>query len=229
MGIHDVVHPKCNPGGRRTAEVASATIHRPRRDGVDRRHGTCSGRRTALCGRDLEDRPRKLSLGPQGRPEDLPAPGRSDAIPPVLVAGRLRTLASSPTSGSPKVLVRRPGFVACGAVSLVDIIRLAGFLTLVVREALKSNNLFAMDIWEALTIPFRIRGPVTGRTIYSGPYFSTTAFGASTAVAVAWILLAAGRRWRPEPHWLDRTGRVLGWFWVAMIPLSCWWDYNVLY
>jgi hypothetical protein len=126
-------------------------------------------------------------------------------------------------------LVRRPGFIASGAVSLVDLIRLAGFLILGVRMALKSNNLFAMDIWEALTIPFRIRGPVTGRTIYSGPYFSTTAFGASTAVAVAWILLAAGRRWRPEPNWLDRTGRVLGWFWVAMIPFSCWWDYNVFY
>ena len=113
--------------------------------------------------------------------------------------------------------------------SLVDIIRLAGFLILGVRMALKSNNLFALGIWEALTVPFKIRAPMTILTLYSGPYFATTAFGVSTAVAVAWILLAASRRWRPEPHWLDRTGRVLGWFWVAMIPFSCWWDYNVFY
>ena len=23
------------------------------------------------------------------------------------------------------------------------------------------------------------------------------------------------RRWRPEPGWIDRSGRVLGWAWIA--------------
>jgi hypothetical protein len=84
---------------------------------------------------------------------------------------------------------------------------------------------------ETLTVPFRAlaRGWILAIADYAGPYFSTTAFGASAGVAIAWILLAANGRWRSEPHWLDRMGRTLGWFWIAIIPFSYWWDYNVLY
>jgi hypothetical protein len=132
---------------------------------------------------------------------------------------------------SSRRLARRPGFVACGAVSVVIIIRIVGFLTLLGRMVLKGSTTLGLEIWEALTVPFHVlaKGWITVLANYAGPYFSTTAFGASAATAVAWLLLIASGRWRSEPHWLDRLGRVLGWFWIGIIPFSCWWDYNVLW
>jgi hypothetical protein len=134
-------------------------------------------------------------------------------------------------SGQPwRELASEPGFVAAGAVTLIGLIRFAGYLTLLLRMIYKSRSIFNLTIWESLTIPFsRIAsGWITAIADYSGPYFSTTAFGASSAVAVAWLLLLASGNWRPQPHWLDRAGRLLGAFWIAIIPFSCWWDYNVL-
>jgi hypothetical protein len=37
----------------------------------------------------------------------------------------------------------------------------------------------------------------------------------SLAVAGAWLALALSGRWRPEPDWLDRAGRVLGLLWIV--------------
>ena len=34
----------------------------------------------------------------------------------------------------------------------------------------------------------------------------------------AWLTLAIGRRWRPEPSWVNRWGRAIGVFWLLMIP-----------
>ena len=34
------------------------------------------------------------------------------------------------------------------------------------------------------------------------------------AIIVAWTMLAVQRRWRNEPSWIDRAGRVLGVAWV---------------
>jgi hypothetical protein len=127
-------------------------------------------------------------------------------------------------------LSRQPGIIACGAVSTVIAIRVAGFVAFWLRTALNNHYLFGLNYWIALTMPFNrlARGPISGIADYAGPYFSTTAFGASAAVTTAWLLSFASGQWRPQPHWLDRMGRVLGWFWVAIIPFSCWWDYNVL-
>jgi hypothetical protein len=38
------------------------------------------------------------------------------------------------------------------------------------------------------------------------------------AVATAWALLAMVGRWRGEPSWIDRAGRLIGGFWVALLP-----------
>ena len=40
------------------------------------------------------------------------------------------------------------------------------------------------------------------------------------AVAAAWMMMALTGRWRPRPDWLDRTGRALGLFWLAVFPLT---------
>ena len=43
---------------------------------------------------------------------------------------------------------------------------------------------------------------------------------AGWAVAVSWLTLALTGRWHPEPSWVDRWGRVLGWTWIFVGPLA---------
>jgi hypothetical protein len=122
-------------------------------------------------------------------------------------------------------LVRQPGFVAAGAVTLVAAVRLAGFLVLIARTFGRITLGALYDVW-AMSF---FRGPIDVATLYNSAYFASSAIGTSMAVAAAWLLLAASGRWRSEPGWLDGLGRVLGTFWIAIIPFSCWWDYHVLY
>jgi hypothetical protein len=43
---------------------------------------------------------------------------------------------------------------------------------------------------------------------------------AGIAVAAAWLTLALAGRWKTAPGWLDQSRRLLGIYWVSMIPLS---------
>jgi len=36
----------------------------------------------------------------------------------------------------------------------------------------------------------------------------------SCTVAAMWGALALSGRWKAEKSWIDRTGRVLGWYWI---------------
>jgi hypothetical protein len=40
------------------------------------------------------------------------------------------------------------------------------------------------------------------------------------AVAAACIIQATGGRWRSEPSWIDRMGRILGIYWIGTIPFA---------
>lgn len=35
------------------------------------------------------------------------------------------------------------------------------------------------------------------------------------AILAAWLTLILNRRWKPEPSWVDRLGRILGVYWLA--------------
>ncbi len=37
----------------------------------------------------------------------------------------------------------------------------------------------------------------------------------AAAVAGAWVVLVFAGWWRPEPNWIDRSGRVLGFLWIV--------------
>ena len=39
------------------------------------------------------------------------------------------------------------------------------------------------------------------------------------AVAVAWMVLAVSGRWRPNPGWIDRLGRSVGFAWLALLMI----------
>ena len=48
----------------------------------------------------------------------------------------------------------------------------------------------------------------------------------AASVAAAWSIMALDGRWRPEPTWLDRSGRAVGIYWilagVAIPTLNIW-------
>jgi hypothetical protein len=41
--------------------------------------------------------------------------------------------------------------------------------------------------------------------------------GVGIAIAAVWFWLILGKRWRPQPTWIDRLGRGLGAYWLMMI------------
>jgi hypothetical protein len=52
---------------------------------------------------------------------------------------------------------------------------------------------------------------------YPGPLATLfTVSGAGTVIAACWLLLLAVGRWKPEPTWIDRSGRCLGVCWIAI-------------
>jgi hypothetical protein len=101
-------------------------------------------------------------------------------------------------------LTRQPGAVACAAAVVVLAIRLINFGSVVSILAVDGAypwsglSLLDMYIFDLQKIPSEI----------------------GSAVAAAWVVQAVGGRWRPEPGWIDRMGRVLGVFWVGTIPFA---------
>ncbi len=49
--------------------------------------------------------------------------------------------------------------------------------------------------------------------------FEFTVFSLGGGVASAWLTLALSMRWRAERSGIDRLGRALGVYWLAMVPL----------
>jgi hypothetical protein len=86
-------------------------------------------------------------------------------------------------------LACQPGFIACVAVMASLVPGLAWYLTIQHRPGFQRDVGFE-QAW----------GIVTRWT--------------NTAVIGSWLALALGRRFRPEPSWIDRTGRVLGGYWI---------------
>ena len=65
-----------------------------------------------------------------------------------------------------------------------------------------------------------------GWLLFDTDHFLNTMGMIGTAIAASWILLLVSGQWRPERSWIDRAGRVLGWFWIAALPLTSWWDFH---
>jgi len=103
-----------------------------------------------------------------------------------------------------RFLTRQPGMVACMAAAVVLAIRLINFGSvlsiLVIDGAYFWPGMSALD-WD----------PENWRGIPSE---------IGCAVAAAWIIQAAGGRWRSEPSWIDRMGRILGIYWILTIPFA---------
>jgi hypothetical protein len=115
-----------------------------------------------------------------------------------LVALRLR---------GPRPVGRRlfapPGVAACLVASIMmalevaDVVAYRVFLMLSYgRPLTMDDNLYTLGYFATRTIP----SPSVGM-----------------AVAASWGALALAGRWRAEPGWLDRAGRVVGALWIALV------------
>jgi len=92
-------------------------------------------------------------------------------------------------------LAARPGILACWAASLGLVLGLGVTLN------------FALNL-----------GPGSNPERFL-VFCLLIAYPVGFTVAGAWAASAWGGRWRPEPRWLDRLGRALGLYWIALIPL----------
>jgi len=93
-------------------------------------------------------------------------------------------------------LAARPGLLACWAASLGLVLGLG------------------------MTFNFAVSLGVAGGPERFLVFCLMIAYPVGFIVAGAWAAAAWGGRWRPESRWLDRLGRALGLYWIALIPLS---------
>jgi hypothetical protein len=124
-------------------------------------------------------------------------------VQPVASAWTLGILAGSLwRRPAARQFARRPGAMACAAVILAMIV--AGPAT------------FAH--WHPNLVP---EFPLTTRLqVYSWYALRFQRGECGLAVAAAWTAMALAGRWRAQPDAIDRLGRALGFFWLAMIPVT---------
>ena len=104
-------------------------------------------------------------------------------------------------------LARQPGLVACIA-ALV---------------AMASWSVGAVIEWSFLDgVQPHGFGPrlesFLGISFWAGS--SAWAPGPGVAVTAAWVVLVLGGRWRAEPVWIDRLGRIVGGSWMVVLVAS---------
>lgn len=104
----------------------------------------------------------------------------------------------------PRHIGSRPGTVACCAVALA--------LVFIVAEQ--------ASVWFR-PLPTPLRWEPNYRAINLVHNVMRVDFYGA-AVAGAWLALILCGRWRPQPDWLDRTGRVLGFAWIVLPLLGPW-------
>lgn len=97
-----------------------------------------------------------------------------------------------------RAVLRRPGPAACVAAS-------AAMVVMTTRISVKY---YAMLAKSGLVDSFEVS------VVYSGLVGDYIRIG--FAVLGAWLALLMTRGWRPEPSWLDRGGRMLGWGWLSI-------------
>ena len=108
-------------------------------------------------------------------------------------------------------LTRQPGWVACTVTVIVLGIRTANLSSVagVLILDLKGNSFWGWFLDVAMADDIKLVPSDIG-----------------CAVAAAWTIQKIGGRWRLEPCWIDRAGRVLGTLWIATTPFA-WFSYMI--
>ncbi len=103
---------------------------------------------------------------------------------------------------------RCAGVAACAAAAAV-----------VAVTAIVSSGFYALHVMEDFGMIRKILSHATVSHLlppFGGAQLEEIGGG---AVAGAWAALLASRRWRTEPTWIDRAGRVLGIIWIVLLLL----------
>ena len=105
-------------------------------------------------------------------------------------------------------LAHQPGFAACVAVAVMSVAGALGEI----------SSLLDRTTWGD---GFRVRWSMV-LTAFRDSYMNAGGGRPALAVAVGavWAFLALGRIARREPGWIDRSGRALGVYWVALLMLA---------
>jgi hypothetical protein len=101
----------------------------------------------------------------------------------------------------PRRLARQPGMAACSAATWAA--SLTGGLGLYWKLMSRSYDIINYSITNYYSV---VDAPIV----------------IGVAVASAWLIMAMNGSWRPEPGWIDRSGRLIGIYWLAMIPVCGW-------
>lgn len=103
------------------------------------------------------------------------------------------------------IILRRPGFVACLSITIA-----ACFSTAVHAP---------VWIWLATGHRSWYMGWIDARLVALHVLANG---GIGSAVFVAWCLQIVAGRWRPEPSWNDRLGRLIGLYFLIASPIYVW-------
>ena len=99
-------------------------------------------------------------------------------------------------------LACRPGFIAAATVMMIQVPGICNATKLLMLTQ------FAYP-----------RSSVFPRQLFFSHLFSTMSFFTALAVLASWFTLILNRRWSPQPTWLDRAGRAVGWAWMIVAVL----------
>jgi uncharacterized YccA/Bax inhibitor family protein len=115
-----------------------------------------------------------------------------------MVPVALLILRSIPPRPSARQIFRQPGSVAC---AVAVFIMVQGDLMLLSQSTLK---------------------PYLGgsRTGYLAEEYVTYIYHTGFEVALVWVYLACARLWKPEPSWIDRSGRIFGAMMIAIYSIE---------
>jgi hypothetical protein len=130
-------------------------------------------------------------------------------IPAMLAVALLALRVRSPRP-IPRVLGRQPGFLAGVAVLLASTVVLGNLMIATVAT-------WGHHGWK-VSAPYSTWVQASVTTLPAACGYS---------VAMAWMTLVLGGRWRPEPSWIDRAGRILGTYWLVA-GLGLQWTHFVL-
>jgi hypothetical protein len=119
------------------------------------------------------------------------------ATPPLFVSWNLALLALHVRTGSRRRSMHNPGLATGLVVALFSV----------------------RDLIEPVVYQVRTNGRVVWFSALP-TWLAGVADTAGLAIVATWLTLWLGCWWRPEPNWLDRAGRALGWYWIAMSAIS---------
>ena len=146
---------------------------------------------------------------------------------PIVMAWTLAILGVRLRRPRPRMrrLLRQPGFVAGLMAAAVLTLRLCGFASMCVRLVGQPT----LWIWSVRRTGGggAFRGLPPGNLYFEADHFLATMALVGVSVAGSWLFLLASGVWKPERGWIDRAGRVLGWFWIATLPVTGWWDFHL--